>query len=152
MKPGLLPGLFEEFSILVTPEMTPHFDGRLVHPVYSTWWCVHHMELAGRRVLVPYLEEHEEGVGGGISIEHRAPALVGTRVRIRAEVESCAGNRLVCTVTAVAGERLLATGSFLQVIMPRARLESLLCRSAAAVEAPGMMPPEFLHLLSNGCN
>lgn len=149
MKPGLIPGKFEEFTILVTPEMTPHFDGRLVHPVYATWWLVQHMELAGRRVLVPHLEHDEEGVGGGISVEHRGPALVGTRVTIRATVESCERDRLVCATTAHAGKRLLAFGTFLQVIMPKAKLEALLRRSSGDVEAPELMPAAFRSLLED---
>lgn len=147
MKPGLVHGRFEELTILVTPEMSPHFEGRLIHPVYSTWWLVHHMELAGRRVLAPHLEEHEEAVGGGIRIEHCGPALIGTPVRVRATVESCEKGRLDCRVTAHAAERPLALGIFTQVIMPRAKLAALLHRAASEVQERELLPAEFQYLL-----
>jgi fluoroacetyl-CoA thioesterase len=147
MKPGLSPGYAEEFTVLVTPEMSPHFDGQLIHPVYSTWWVVHHFELAGRRVLVPFLEDHEEGVGGGINIQHRSPAMIGTTVKIRAVVTSCDKNRLVCACTATVNDRLLAEAEFLQVILPKSKLESLLRRVAADINPPQLVPPAFQSLL-----
>jgi hypothetical protein len=47
MKSGLDPGVFAEMRVVVTPDMCPHFDGVLVHPVYATWTLVHHMEIVG---------------------------------------------------------------------------------------------------------
>ncbi len=130
MRPGLDPGVFHELTATVTDDMCPHFDGKLVHRVYSTWSLVHHMELAGRRVLVPHLEPHEEAVGGGISVRHRSPAIVGSDVRVRATVKSLVRGRLLCDTHAWCGTRLLADGEFVQVIMEKRVLEALLAKCA----------------------
>jgi fluoroacetyl-CoA thioesterase len=126
MKPGLVPGSRVELSVTVTADMCPHFDGRLHHPVCATWTLVNHMEVAGRRLLEPFLETHEEGVGAHISIDHRSPAPIGANIVICAEVESCAHNRLTTKMYASCGERLLATGKFVQVILEKSRLAAIL--------------------------
>ncbi len=128
MRPGLEPGVFAEMEVLVAPEMCPHFDGALVHPLYATWTLVYHMEVTGRKLLAPHLEEDEEAVGAHISVDHRSMATLGSIVRIRAEVEQCTPHRLTTTMSAHCGPRLLATGRFVQVIMPRRRLETLIQR------------------------
>jgi len=125
MKPGLEPGRFVELHIRVTPQMCPHFDGVLKHPVLATWSLVHHIELAGRKLLEPHLEDQEEGVGVHVSIDHRAPAPIGSTVTVRAEVESVSPRRLACRVTARSGERLIAEGAFVQAILPKSRLREL---------------------------
>lgn len=128
MKPGLTPGRSAELTIRVTREMCPHFDGVLVHPVYATWTLVHHFELTGRRLLAPHLEAEQEAVGAHISVDHKSPAPIGSTVTIRAEIESFENNRLVCRMSASCGPRLLATGSFVQVILSKQRLRSLIER------------------------
>jgi predicted thioesterase len=128
MTPGLDPGNFAEVEFTVTPEMCPHFDGVLVHPVVATWTLVHRMEVAGRKLLAPHLGPDEEGIGAHISIDHRWPAPVGARVVVRAEVESCTARRLVCITSARCGTRELARGRFVQVILPKTRLQSMLDR------------------------
>lgn len=128
MRPGLEPGVFAEMEVRVAPEMCPHFDGALLHPLYATWTLVYHMELIGRKLLAPHLEEDEEAVGAQISVEHRSMATLGSIVRVRAEVEQCTPRRLTTMMSACCGPRLLATGKFVQVIIPRHRLESLIQR------------------------
>lgn len=129
MRPGLVAGLKVELSVTVTPDMCPHFDGRLHHPVCATWTLVNHMEVAGRRLLEPFLEDHEEGVGAHISIDHRSPAPIGATITVCAEVESSAHNRLVTKMSVLCGERLLATGKFVQVILEKSRLAAILAQA-----------------------
>ena len=136
MRPGLLPGLRVELSVVVTPEMCPHFDGRLHHPVCATWTLVNHMEVAGRRLLEPYLDENEEGVGAHISIDHRSPAPIGSEIGVSAEVESLAHNRLVTKMLAWCGERLLATGKFVQVVLEKERLAAILEQARRQSKVP----------------
>jgi predicted thioesterase len=128
MKSGLDPGVFAEMRVVVTPDMCPHFDGVLVHPVYATWTLVHHMEIVGRKLLVPYLEQHEEGVGAHVSVDHISPAYVGSSVTVRAAVDSCTHHRLTARMSAHCGERELARGVFVQVIMPKSRLKAIIER------------------------
>ncbi len=133
MKAGFRPGVIREITAVVTEDMCPAFDGVIVHRCYSTWSLVHHMEIAARKVLVDFLEGHEEGIGSHVSVDHLAPCRVGTSVRVRAElaeVERGRHHRVVCNVAAYDGERLLARGRQVQVIMDKEHLARYLERNA----------------------
>jgi predicted thioesterase len=130
MKPGLEPGQRAEIQRRVTADMCPHFDGALVHPTYATWTMVHHMEVAGRMLLAPHLEPHEEAVGAHISVDHKAPAPIGSLVTVSAEVESNDGRKLICRVAARVGDRLIGAGRFTQAILPRDVLARRIAQSA----------------------
>jgi fluoroacetyl-CoA thioesterase len=129
MKSELIPGISEEVSFVVTEEMCPSFDGRIVHHVCATWMLVHYMELAGRLILIRYLEAHEEGVGSHVSCDHLGPVPVGATVRVVAEVASVTPQELICEVKAYRGERLIATGRTGQKVFPREILERILRRA-----------------------
>ena len=99
MKPGFEPGITRSLTIIVTPDMCPAFDGVVVHRVYSTWSVAHHFELAARKVLVDFLEAHEEGIGSHVSVDHLAPCPVGGEGRVEArlvEVNRAHHVRVVC--------------------------------------------------------
>lgn len=133
MKPGLVRGLAREITVLVTEDMCPAFDGVIVHRVYSTWSAAHHFEIAARKVLVDFLEPHEEGIGSHLSIDHVSPCPVGQRVRIVAEVEEVTADRhprLICAVRAFHGDRLLARGRQVQVVMNREHLNKYIEKHA----------------------
>lgn len=118
--------------MVVTADMCPAFDGVVVHRVYSTWSAAHHFEIAARKVLVDFLEPHEEGIGSHLSIDHVGPCPVGRTVRVRAElIEVTADHhpRVVCKVEAFDGERLLAHGRQVQVVMNKEHLQRYLERS-----------------------
>jgi fluoroacetyl-CoA thioesterase len=107
-------------EVVVTPELTVRFD-RLgpVHPVYATFRMAQHFEEAGRALLLPFLEPDEDAVGSAVSVEHLAPAAVGTLVRIEARCAGVDGNRVTCACRAVDGEgRDLGHGSTVQVVLP----------------------------------
>lgn len=126
MKPGFEPGIAREVEVVVTEDMCPAFDGVVVHRCYSTWSCAHHFEIAARKVLVDFLEPHEEGVGSHVSVDHLAPAGVGKTVRITAtltEVTPEKHPRIICDLTAHEGDRLLATGKQVQVVMDAEKLK-----------------------------
>ena len=129
MQPGLKVGNTAEIQVEVTEDMCPAFDGIVVHRVYSTWSMAHHMELAARKVLAPHLEEHEEGIGAHLSIDHLAPCPVGCTVRVRAEAIELEDTTLVCTVSAWHGEQLLGTGKQVQRVLPKETLARLIEQS-----------------------
>lgn len=129
MKSTLRLGSTAEVLITVTDDMCPAFDGVVVHRVYSTWSMAHHMELAARKVLAPHLEDHEEGIGSHISIDHVAPAPLGHSVRVVAEAVELGPTTLVCDVIAYDGESIIGRGRQVQRILPRATLESLIDRA-----------------------
>jgi len=128
MKPGLLPGVSAEILVEVTEDMCPSFRGVVVHPVYSTWSLAHHMEVAARAVLAPYLEDHEEGLGTHLSVDHLSIAPVGRTVRVRAECVEVGSHRLVCSVQAFDGERLIGHGRQVQRVLPKDVIHKLVER------------------------
>ena len=116
-------------EIVVTEEMTVDFeqdDPRLgkLHPVYATYWLVKHMEMVSRKVILPFLDADEEGVGFEVSVTHLASALPGMTVRISAEHLKTEGNRIYARCEAVSelGD-LVGTGTTTQVWMKRERLD-----------------------------
>lgn len=132
MKPDFVPGIVREATLVVTEDMCPVFDGKVVHRCCATWSVAHHFEIAARKVLVDYLEAHEEGIGAHVSVDHLAPCAVGKSIRIRAElVEVTADHhpRVICELSAHDGDRLLARGKQVQVVMNREHLEKHLERS-----------------------
>jgi predicted thioesterase len=130
MKPLPRVGDAAEVTVTVTEEMCPAFDGVIVHRVYSTWSMAHHMELAARKVLAPHLEEHEEGIGSHLSIDHVAPAPVGHRVRVVAKALEVGPTTLVCEVIAYDGPRVIGRGTQVQRILPKSKLKSLIERAS----------------------
>ena len=135
MKPSLQLGNTAEVTVEVTEDMCPAFDGVVVHRVYSTWSMAHHMEIAARMVLAPHLDEHEEGIGGHLSIDHIAPTPLGHRVRVVAEAVEIDATTLVCDVTAYhvfpdGRETAAGRGRQVQRILPKAKLEALFRRAS----------------------
>ncbi|MEW9033370.1 MAG: thioesterase [Planifilum fimeticola] len=118
MKPGLRPGHRETMSITVTEDMIAAFGGEMVHPVLSTVTMVYYMEWVGRKVILPFLEEGEEGVGGSITVEHRSPAPIGKQVTFVAEATEVKPNKVVCRVVAEHDKAIVGEGTFTQVILP----------------------------------
>ncbi|MCI0362350.1 MAG: hypothetical protein L0219_00615 [Phycisphaerales bacterium] len=129
MKSSLRLGNSAQVEITVTQDMCPAFDGVVVHRVYSTWSMAHHMELAARKVLAPHLEEHEEGIGSHLTIDHVAPAPLGHQVRVVATAVELASTTLVCDVVAYDGTRVVGRGRQVQRILPKSKLKSLIERA-----------------------
>lgn len=120
------PGSSATVHLKVSADMTVHFDelGRL-HPVYATYSMARHFEEAGRKLLLPYLEEGEDALGSELSVRHTASALPGMRVSVTASLDRVEGRKLFCTLRAVSelGDEL-GTGHTVQVVLPRARIEA----------------------------
>ena len=110
-------------SFVVGPEDTASFGGVEVHPVCSTFAMAREAEWACRQFVLKLREDHEEGIGNGLTIEHKAPALMGQRVDIIATLEACSGNDVLCSWEALANGRLLATGTCTQKVLDRGRLQ-----------------------------
>ena len=125
MREGLLPGAQAQVTIVVTPDMVAEFEELgVVHPVYSTWSMVRHMELACRKLILPYLEPDEEAVGYSVSVTHLSPTPVGMRVTVTARLEQTDGNRIICAVEAHNERTRIGEGTHVQVVLPRARLQA----------------------------
>jgi fluoroacetyl-CoA thioesterase len=115
--------------VAVTDEMTAAFADEAVHPVYGTAALVRHMEQVSRRLLVPHLEEGEEGVGVRIEALHKAPVPVGEEVELVATVANVNPRRLITEVVARSRGHVVARGTFEQAVVDLAEW-----RAAAGLE------------------
>ena len=143
-----IPDGFEAtFEVTVTEAMTVDFEqddprlGRL-HPVYATYWLTKHAELVSRKIILPFLEDGDEGIGHEVRIRHLASALPGMRVKLTARFVRREGNRVVADVRAVSelGD-VVGEGATTQVVLPREKLERGLAAlrerwEAALADAP----------------
>ncbi|MGM0752085.1 MAG: thioesterase family protein [Bacillota bacterium] len=125
MKSGLAEGHTAVVTTEVTPSMYAQFEGNVVHPVYSTVSMVYHMEWASRKIILPYLEDHEEGMGAKVNVEHMAPAKTGSFLEIKANVIKYERNIIVTEVTVRDREndRLIGKGEVKQVVLPKEKIK-----------------------------
>ena len=119
-------GFTQTLTVTVTDEMTVDFAelGR-VHPVYATYWLAKHFEEAGRKLLLPFLEEGEAGIGSALSVNHLASALPGMTLTVTATLERCEGRRVYARLRAVSelGDEI-GHGQTTQVVRPQAALDA----------------------------
>ncbi|OGS42303.1 MAG: hypothetical protein A2506_04210 [Elusimicrobia bacterium RIFOXYD12_FULL_66_9] len=126
MRPGLKVGLTVDMPARVERHMKPHLQGQVKHPLYATWAMVYHMETVSRMLLAPYLEAHEEAVGGGVLVKHLRPARVGAPLHVVARLVRVRGGRVYTRTEVHSRGRKLGEGSVLQVVMTRSRFAKLL--------------------------
>ncbi|WP_409296632.1 thioesterase family protein [Peribacillus sp. SCS-26] len=126
MRSGLALGKTASVDITVTREMFAQFEGVPVHPVYSTVSMVYHMEWASRLIILPFLEDHEEGMGGAVSVRHLAPCTEGAAVRVTAAVSALSRNQVVTSVKAESGGMTIGTGEVTQMILPKERIAGMI--------------------------
>ncbi len=136
MRPGLTPGTTATVSTTVTPNMVARLGGQPIHPVLATAQMIEWMEWAGRRLILPYLEDDEDAVGYAVDIVHLAPTLVGEQFWATAELRAIENNRIVAQVTAENARGLIGRGRFVQVLVPKAVLAERLQALARERRAP----------------
>ncbi|MCA1056061.1 thioesterase [Rossellomorea aquimaris] len=124
MKSGLAEGHSVTIMTEVTPDMHAQFEGDVVHPVYSTVSMVYHMEWASRKIILPYLEEGEEGMGARVTVEHMAPARTGSSLEIKATVINYEGSIILTEVTVKdsKNDRIIGKGEVKQVVLPKEKI------------------------------
>lgn len=133
MKAGLVPGVRAEVEFEVATGHLAAFEGKLVHPLLSTWSLIHFMEWAGRRVILPFLEPDEEAVGASIEVRHLAPTVEGDRVKVEATLTRFDPPKIVCHVQARNSSGVIGEGTFVQILLPKARLRALIEEARASV-------------------
>ena len=118
-------GFQQTLTVTVTPDMTVRF-GELgaVHPVYATYTMAQHFEEAGRKIILPFLEEGEGGIGSQVEVTHTASALPGMQVTVTATFERQEGRRIYATMRAVSelGDEL-GYGKTTQVVLPQEKID-----------------------------
>lgn len=119
MKQGMEVGNTATITAVVTPDMYAQFEGQLVHPAYSTVSMVYHMEWAARQIILPYLEDHEEGIGGGVEARHIAPTSAGMEIIATATLKEIRGKAVICDVDVRNEKGIVGTGEVTQYILPK---------------------------------
>jgi len=117
------PGDTKQFSRKVTESDTAAFDSGTVHPVFATFALGRDAEWVCRLFVLEMKEAHEEGIGTYLKVEHHAPALLNETVSFTGILKEVSGNAVHCDFEARVGERLIATGSTGQKIIPKQKLE-----------------------------
>lgn len=119
-------GFTQTLTLTVTDEMTVDF-GELgaVHPVYATYWMAKHFEEAGRKIILPFLEDGEGGIGSQVEVIHTGPALPGMTVTVTATFTAQEGRRIHADLRAVTelGDEI-GHGSTTQVVLPQTRIDA----------------------------
>jgi len=126
VKNGLSLGDSAVIETTVTEEMFAQFEGVVVHPAYSTVSMVYHMEWAARKLILPYLEEQEEGVGGAVSLKHVGMATLGSTIRIEAVVSELTPGRVLAKVEVRHGDRVIGLGEVKQIILNKQLIQEKL--------------------------
>ncbi|WP_034386438.1 thioesterase family protein [Deinococcus sp. YIM 77859] len=119
-------GFTQTLTVTVTDEMTVHFaELGPVHPVYATYWLARHFEEAGRKIILPFLEEGEGGIGTDVQVIHTASALPGMTVTVTATFGGMEGRRILCHLRAVSdlGDEI-GYGTTGQMVLPQARINA----------------------------
>lgn len=137
MKPGMEVGREETIEITVTEDMFAAFEGHVVHPVYSTVAMTYHMEWVSRKIILPFLESHEEGMGASVQLKHVAPSPIGSKVMLTATLVDIKDNIVETEVTAFNGLRLIGKGKVKQVILPTYQITEKLVDAIAFNEKNG---------------
>lgn len=119
MKSGMELGREETIEIIVTEDMFASFEGEVVHPVYSTVAMTYHMEWVSRKIILPFLEEHEEGMGASVKLNHLAPSPLGSLVRLTATLVELYDNVVLTKVTASNHLGVIGNGEVKQVILSK---------------------------------
>lgn len=124
MKSNCKPGDRLKTSFVVQPKDWASFQGATIHEVCSTYALVKEAEWACRQFVLRMRDESEEGIGHGITVEHRSPALTGQLVELEATLVSVQGTSVYCTWEARVGERLVASGTCGQTVWPRDKISA----------------------------
>ncbi|WP_442601007.1 thioesterase family protein [Paenibacillus sp. KN14-4R] len=112
-------GFSSMLTVTVTEQMRPVFHDQVIHDVMSTVSMIYYMELAGRELLLPLLEEGEEGAGLAMDVKHIGPAVVGQEVTFQATCTDLTSKRLVCEVIAKTDQNMVGKGTFTQAIFQK---------------------------------
>ncbi|WP_430789933.1 thioesterase family protein [Virgibacillus flavescens] len=126
MKAGMEIGRTESIEITVTEDMFASFEGKVVHPVYSTVAMVYHMEWVSRKIILPFLEEHEEGMGGAVQLKHIAPSPLHSNVTLTATLTAYKKEQVITEVEAYNEHGLIGKGEVKQVILPKELIQKKL--------------------------
>lgn len=134
MKPGMEVGREETIEIIVTEDMLAAFEGKVVHPVYSTVAMTYHMEWVSRKIILPFLESHEEGMGASVQLKHIAASPLGSTVILTAILVEQRDNIVLTKITAKNQLGVIGNGEVKQVILPKEKIAEKLKQASSSIK------------------
>ncbi|NBO70719.1 MAG: hypothetical protein EBU66_06675 [Bacteroidetes bacterium] len=135
MKTDLIGKAFST-QFIVDPTMAAILDDKQIHPVCSTVTMVYYAELASRKVIEPYFEEHENAIGGGIALQHIDMAAIGEIIEMKAEIVSFDGKTLLCEFEGrlKKDHTILCKGNMTQYVLKQEIITELIEKSYKRIE------------------
>jgi fluoroacetyl-CoA thioesterase len=97
---SIYPGLSREQTFTVDPENTAYHLGSGASRVLATPWMIAFMERTAHALLTCCLPQGTSSVGTHLDVRHLAPTPQGGQVRIRAEVLSIDGLKVIFALEA----------------------------------------------------
>lgn len=128
MRAGFQPPMTATVSTIVTDDMVATLGGAKIHPVLATIRMIEWMEWAGRKLILPYLDDDEDAVGYRIDVVHQSPTAVGEEFSATAELVGVEGNRIITKVSAKNQRGEIGQGTFIQVLLPKSHLQAMIDR------------------------
>jgi fluoroacetyl-CoA thioesterase len=119
------PGDKKQASYRVKQEDVAAFQGEVVHPVCSTFTLAREIEWATRQFVLEMREQHEEGIGTQLVIDHKSPAFVGDEILFSSTVDSLENHEIICAFEATVNGRIIATGKTGQKILSREKIAKI---------------------------
>lgn len=134
------PGMAKEEHYLVEEEHSASHVGSGSLRVLATPWMIAYIERVARDFLAERLPAGYSSVGVRVDVQHLAPSLVGSRVRIRVEVRSVEGMRVNFAVESWDGTEQIGAGEHQRVVIDEDRFLKRLEQRIAAKAGPGENP------------
>ena len=113
-----------EFVHVVNENDFAHFPNDKVHEVYATFALTRDAEWSTRLFVLEMKEDHEEGIGTYVRVNHQSPALIGSEVVFTGIFRSLINNEVHCLFEAWVGDRLIAYGETGQKIVSKEKLKA----------------------------
>lgn len=140
MKP-VVPGTRHRWSIVPPASDTASAIGNPGVDVVSTPALIGYLEMTSHYLIEPHFEDGEASVGTAVNIRHRAAAFPGTQVDCEARLEAVQGRRLIFSVTAHQGGKLIMDGKHERAVV---RLDGFLKSGGAKTPASPAKAPRQL--------
>jgi predicted thioesterase len=115
------PGMGKEALDRVEEEHTAAHVGSGSLRVLATPWMIAYMERVARDFLAEHLPEGYTSVGVRVDVQHLAPSLVGSQVRVHARVLTIDGTRVNFSVEAWDGAEQIGVGEHQRAVIDEAR-------------------------------
>ncbi len=117
----IVPGANHEENLVVTEEMAIRFLGLDAARVLSTPHLIAFLEMASRNLIKRFLEPGEDSVGTLVNVRHLAATPIGMHLRLRSEILSVEGRRVMCRVDAWDDREKVGEGTHERFVIDVAR-------------------------------